>query len=115
MNDEVKIEYLPSEHKENLNDPEEKVRAEYYFCLKNITISLSELNLKRKCLTERPNVTRILLFTMTPTRKNLISLLGVKKTAFPTRNLNRPSKQAIANARVLHAPLAICVAGTPLS
>jgi type I restriction enzyme M protein len=29
-NDGTKIEYLPSGHKENLNDPEEKVRAEYY-------------------------------------------------------------------------------------
>ena len=32
-NDGAKIEYLPSGHKENLNDPEEKVRAEYYFDL----------------------------------------------------------------------------------
>ena len=29
LNDGAKIEYLPSGHKENLNDPEEKVRAEY--------------------------------------------------------------------------------------
>ncbi|PIT87253.1 MAG: type I restriction endonuclease subunit M, partial [Candidatus Magasanikbacteria bacterium CG10_big_fil_rev_8_21_14_0_10_40_10] len=33
LNDGAKIEYLPSGHKENLNDPEEKVRAEYYFDL----------------------------------------------------------------------------------
>lgn len=32
-NDGAKIEYLPSGHKENLNDSEEKVRAEYYFDL----------------------------------------------------------------------------------
>lgn len=32
-NDGAKIEYLPSGHKENLKDPEERVRAEYYFNL----------------------------------------------------------------------------------
>jgi len=31
LNDGAKIEYLPTGHKENLSDPEEKVRAEYYF------------------------------------------------------------------------------------
>lgn len=30
LNDRAKIVYLPSGHKENLNDPEEKVRVEYY-------------------------------------------------------------------------------------
>jgi len=31
LNEGTKIEYLPSGHKENLDDPEEKVRTEYYF------------------------------------------------------------------------------------
>ena len=33
LKDGAKIEYLPSGHKENLNDPEEKVRTEYYYDL----------------------------------------------------------------------------------
>ena len=37
--DGAKIEYLPSGHKENLNDHEEKVRAEY---LKQIRIVLAD-------------------------------------------------------------------------
>src|SRR3989338_1854961 len=33
LNDNAKIEYLPQEHKEQFNDSEEKVRADYYFDL----------------------------------------------------------------------------------
>jgi type I restriction enzyme M protein len=33
LNDNTRIEYLPQGHKEQFNDPEEHVRAEYYFDL----------------------------------------------------------------------------------
>ena len=33
LNEGARIEYLPSGHKENFDDPEEKVRVEYYFNL----------------------------------------------------------------------------------
>src|SRR5688572_16777456 len=33
LRENTRIEYLPQEHKEQFNDPEEQVRAEYYYDL----------------------------------------------------------------------------------
>lgn len=111
-NDGAKIEYLPSGHKENLKDPEEKVRAEYYFNL----VSKYRYPAKRIELeVEMPDRTPeryadIVIYEDDAKQKPYI-VVECKKDGISDAEFEQATKQAIANARVLHSPYANCVAG----
>ena len=106
LNDGAKIEYLPSGHKENLNDPE------YYFdLLEKYHYPVKRIELE----TEMPDRTPeryadIVIFEDDAKTKPYI-VVECKKDGISDAEFEQATKQAIANARVLHAPLAICVAG----
>ncbi|MFH1745322.1 MAG: N-6 DNA methylase [bacterium] len=110
--DASKIKYIASGKKYNFSDPEEKVRAEYYFDL----IEKYHYPAKRIELeTEMPDRTPeryadIVIFEDDAKKKPYI-VVECKKDGISDAEFEQATKQVIANARVLRAPLAICVAG----
>lgn len=111
-NDGAKIEYLPSGHKENLNDPEEKVRAEYYFDLiEKYNYPAARIDLEVEMPDRTPDrVADIVIYKDDGKRKSYI-VVECKKDGISDAEFEQATKQAIANARGLEAPFAICVAG----
>ncbi len=111
-NSGARIEYLLSKHKERFTDPEEKVRAEYYFNL------IEKYNYPAKRIeleTEMPDRTPeryadIVIYEDDEKTKPYI-VVECKKDGVSDAEFEQATKQAIANARVLHAPYASCVAG----
>jgi len=108
----AKIEYLPSGHKENLNDPEEKVRAEYYYNL------IEKYHYPATCIefeVEMPDRTperyADIVISEDNANKKPYIVVECKKDGISDAEFEQATKQAIANARVLKAPFAICVAG----
>ncbi|HXF44433.1 MAG TPA: N-6 DNA methylase [Candidatus Paceibacterota bacterium] len=108
----TKIEYLPSCHKENLNDPEEKVRAEYYYDLiEKYRYPAERLGLEIEMPDRTPErYADIVIYEDDAQRKPYI-VVECKKDGISDAEFEQATKQAIANARVLHAPYAACVAG----
>ena len=111
-NNGAKIEYLPSCHKENLNDPEEKVRAEYYFDLiEKYNYPAARIELEVEMPDRTPErYADIVIYEDDGKRKPYI-VVECKKDGISDAEFEQATKQAIANARVLHAPFANCVAG----
>ena len=111
-NDGAKIEYLPSGHKENLTDPEERVRAEYYYDLiEKYRYPAERIELE----TEMPDRTPeryadIVIYEDDAKRKPYITV-ECKRDDISDAEFEQATKQAIANARVMKSPYAICVAG----
>lgn len=110
LNEGAKIEYLPSEHKEKLSDPEEKVRVEFYFNLiekYRYPAKLIEFEI------ETPDRTpeRYADIVIYDKSKKAYIVVECKKDGISDAEFEQATKQAIANARVLKAPYAICVAG----
>lgn len=112
INDGAKIEYLPSKHKENLNDPEEKVRAGYYFdLLEKYHYPADRIELETEMPDRTPERYADIVIYQDDTKKKPYIVVECKKDGISDAEFEQATKQAIANARVLHAPLAICVAG----
>jgi len=112
LNDGAKIEYLPSGHKENLNDPEEKVRAEYYFdLLEKYHYPVKRIELETEMPDRTPERYADIVIYEDDAKKKPYIVVECKKDGISDAEFEQATKQAIANARVLHAPLAICVAG----
>lgn len=112
FNDGNKIEYLPSGHKENFKDPEEKVRAEYYYDL----IEKYKYPAKRIAFeVEMPDRTPeryadIVIYEDDNQKKPYI-VVECKKDGISDAEFEQAVKQAVANARVLNASYGICIAG----
>jgi len=112
LNDGVKIEYLPSGHKENLNDPEEKVRAEYYFdLLEKYHYPAKRVELETEMPARVPRFFADIVIYEDDAKKKPYIVVECKKDGISDAEFEQATKQAIGNARVLHAPFAICVAG----
>jgi len=112
LNDGAKIEYLPSGHKENLNDPEEKVRAEYYFdLLEKYHYPVKRIELETEMPDRTPERYADIVIYEDDGKKKPYIVVECKKDGISDAEFEQATKQTIANARVLHAPLAICVAG----
>ncbi|MBI3627830.1 MAG: N-6 DNA methylase [Candidatus Sungbacteria bacterium] len=108
----AKIEYLPSGHKENLSDPEEKVRAEYYFDLiEKYNYPAARIGLEVEMPDRTPErYADIVIYEDNAQRKPYI-VVECKKDGISDAEFEQATKQAIANARVLRAPFSNCVAG----
>ena len=112
LNDGAKIEYLPSGHKENLNDPEEKVRAEYYFdLLEKYHYPAKRVELETEMPARVPRFFADIVIYEDDAKKKPYIVVECKKDGISDAEFEQATKQAIGNARVLHAPFAICVAG----
>lgn len=112
LNDGAKIEYLPSGHKENLNDPEEKVRAEYYFdLLEKYRYPAKRVELETEMPARVPRFFADIVIYEDDAKKKPYIVIECKKDGISDAEFEQATKQAIGNARVLHAPFAICVAG----
>src|SRR3989338_2248296 len=112
LNDGTKIEYLPSGHKENLNDPEEKVRAEYYFdLLEKYHYPAKRVELETEMPARVPRFFADIVIYEDDAKKKPYIVVECKKDGISDAEFEQATKQAIGNARVLHAPFAICVAG----
>jgi type I restriction enzyme M protein len=111
-NDGAKIEYLPSGHKENLNDPEEKVRAEYYYDLiEKYSYPATRIGLEVEMPDRTPERFADIVIFQDDEQTKVYIVVECKKDGISDAEFEQATKQAIANARVLHAPFAICVAG----
>ena len=111
-NDGAKIEYLPSGHKENLNDLEEKVRAEYYFDLiEKYGYPAARIGLEVEMPDRTPERYADIVIYENDARTKPYIVVECKKDGISDPEFEQATKQAIANARVLHAPFANCVAG----
>jgi len=112
LNDGAKIEYLPSGHKENLNDPEQKVRAEYYFdLLEKYHYPAKRVELETEMPARVPRFFADIVIYEDDAKKKPYIVVECKKDGISDAEFEQATKQAIGNARVLHAPFAICVAG----
>ena len=112
LNDGAKIEYLSSGHKENLNDPEEKVRAEYYFdLLEKYHYPAKRVELETEMPARVPRFFADIVIYEDDAKKKPYIVVECKKDGISDAEFEQATKQAIGNARVLHAPFAICVAG----
>lgn len=111
-NDGAKIEYLPSGHKENLKDPEEKVRAEYYFNLvTKYRYPAKRIELEVEMPDRTPERYADIVIYEDDTKQKPYIVVECKKDGISDAEFEQATKQAIANARVLHSPYANCVAG----
>lgn len=111
-NDGAKIEYLPSGHKENLNDPEEKVRAEYCFDLiEKYGYPAARIGLEVEMPDRTPERYADIVIYENDAQTKPYIVVECKKDGISDAEFEQATKQAIANARVLHAPYANCVAG----
>lgn len=112
LKDGAKIEYLPSGHKENLNTPEEKVRAEYYFDLiEKYRYPAKRIELETEMPDRTPERYADIVIYKDDAKKKSYITVECKKDGISDAEFEQAVKQAIANARVLKAPFAICVAG----
>src|SRR3990167_4543660 len=112
LNDNAKIEYLPQEHKEQFNDPEEKVRADYYFdLLEKYQYPGRRISFEIEMPDRTPERYADIVIYEDDARTRPYIVVECKKDGISDAEFEQATKQAIANARVLHAPFAICVAG----
>ncbi|KKU91370.1 MAG: N-6 DNA methylase [Microgenomates group bacterium GW2011_GWA1_48_10] len=112
LNDNAKIEYLPQEHKEQFNDPEEKVRADYYFdLLEKYQYPGRRISFEIEMPDRTPERYADIVIYEDDARTRPYIVVECKKDGVSDAEFEQATKQAIANARVLHAPYAICVAG----
>ena len=111
-NDGAKIEYLPSGHKENLKDPEERVRAEYYFNLvTKYRYPAKRIELEVEMPDRTPERYADIVIYEDDAKQKPYIVVECKKDGISDAEFEQSTKQAIANARVLHSPYANCVAG----
>ncbi|MDO8664958.1 MAG: N-6 DNA methylase [Candidatus Liptonbacteria bacterium] len=111
-NDGAKIEYLPSGHKENLNDPEEKVRAEYYFDLIEkygypATRLGVEITVPRRTPSDRADI----IVYKDDQHKHPYIVVECKKDGITDSEFTQAIEQSFGNANSIRAPFAGTVAG----
>src|SRR3989344_4885754 len=112
LNDGTKIEYLPQGHKENYNDPEEHVRAEYYFdLLEKYHYPSKRISFEIEMPDRTPERYADIVIYEDEAKTKAYIVVECKKDGISDAEFEQATKQAIANARVLKAPYAICVAG----
>ncbi len=110
--DSNKIKYLASGKKYNFNNPEEKVRAEYYFDLiEKYHYPVNRIELETEMPDRTPERYADIVIYSDGAKKKPYIVVECKKDGISDAEFEQATKQAIANARVLHAPFAICVAG----
>ena len=98
--------------KYDFSKPEEKVRLMYYFDLiekYNYPVSKIEFEVGMPDQTQ-DRYADIVVFTNDEKRKSYI-VVECKKDGITDAEFEQAVKQAIANARLLKAPFAVCVAG----
>ncbi len=111
-NDGAKIEYLPSGHKENLNDPEEKVRAEYYFDLiEKYGYLPSHLGVEITVPRRTPNDRADIIVYKDDEHKHPYIVIECKKDGITDSEFIQAVEQAFGNANSIRAPFAGTVAG----
>lgn len=107
-----KIKYLASGKKYNFSDPEEKVRAEYYFDLiEKYNYPAKRIELEVEMPDRTPERYADIVIYKDDDKKIPYIVVECKKDGISDAEFEQATKQAIANARVLKAPFAICVAG----
>ena len=112
LNEGARIEYLPSGHKENFDDPEEKVRVEYYFnLLEKYHYPGSRIEFEVEMPDRTPERYADIVIYEDNAKRETYVVVECKKDGISDAEFEQATKQAIANARVLKAPFAICVAG----
>jgi type I restriction enzyme M protein len=112
LNDNTRIEYLSQSHKEQFNDPEEHVRAEYYFDLiEKYRYSGRRISFEVEMPDRTPERFADIVIYVDDARTRPYIVVECKKDGISNAEFEQATKQTIANARVLKAPYAICVAG----
>jgi type I restriction enzyme M protein len=112
LNDNSRIEYLPQGHKEQFNDPEEHVRAEYYFDLiEKYRYSGRRISFEVEMPDRTPERYADIVVYIDDAKTRPYIVVECKKDGISNAEFEQATKQTIANARVLKAAYAICVAG----
>jgi len=110
--DGKKIKYLATGKKYNFSDPEEKVRAEYYFDLiEKYNYPAKRIELEIEMPDRIPERYADIVVYKDDGKKIPYIVVECKKDGITDAEFEQATKQAIANARVLKAPFTICVAG----
>jgi len=110
--DRSKINYIASSKKYNFNDPEEKVRAEYYYdLLEKYKYSTSRIEFEVEMPDRTPERHADIVIYEDDAKTKPYIIVECKKDGISDAEFEQAAKQAIANARVLKAAFAICVAG----
>ncbi len=106
--DKGKIKYLTVGKSYNFSNPEEKVRMMYYFDLiEKYKYPADKIEFE---IGTPDRYADIVIFTNDKQREPYI-VVECKKDGISDAEFEQAVKQAIANARLLKAPFAICVAG----
>ena len=110
--DKGKIKYLAVGKSYNFSNPEEKVRMAYYFDLiEKYKYPADRIEFEIGMPDRTPDrYADIVVFTNDTQRKHYI-VIECKKDGISDAEFEQATEQAIANARLLKAPFAICVAG----
>lgn len=90
LNEGTKIEYLPSGHKENLNDPEERVRAEYYSnLLEKYHYPSSRIEFEVEMPDRTPERYADIVIYEDDTKRKAYVVVECKKMVYPMQSLSR--------------------------
>ena len=110
--DKGKIKYLAVGKSYNFSNPEEKVRMAYYFDLiEKYKYPADRIEFEIGMPDRTPDrYADIVIFT-SDEKRNPYIIIECKKDGITDAEFEQATKQAIANARLLKAPFAICVAG----
>lgn len=110
--DKSRITYCFSGRKYNFNDPEEKVRAEYYCALlEKYKYPVENIAFEVEMPDRTPNRSADMVIYSDDAKKTPYIVVECKKDGISDAEFEQAVKQSIANARVLKAPYAVCVAG----
>jgi len=110
--EDKKIKYIATGKKYNFSNPEEKVRAEYYFDLiEKYNYSVKRIDTEVEMPDRTPERYADIVIYKDDDKKVPYIVVECKKDGITDAEFEQAVKQAIANARILKAPFAICVAG----
>ncbi|MCK5466138.1 N-6 DNA methylase [Candidatus Parcubacteria bacterium] len=110
--DKGKIKYLASGKKYNASNPEEKVRSKYYYDLvEKYNYPAKRIDFEIEMPSRTPQYYADIVIYKDDDKKIPYIVVECKKDGITDAEFEQATKQAIANARVLKAPFAICVAG----
>lgn len=110
--DKSKITYIASNKKYNFNDPEEKVRVEYYYdLLDKYRYSAKRIEFEVEMPDRTPERHADIVIYEDDAKKTPYIVVECKKDGISDAEFEQAAKQAIANARIIKAPFTICVAG----
>jgi len=110
--EDKKIKYVAISKKYNFSNPEEKVRAEYYFDLiEKYNYPVKRIDTEVEMPDRTPERYADMVIYKDDDKKIPYIVVECKKDGITDAEFEQATKQAIANARILKAPFAICVAG----